>query len=357
MQEVLFIDFETRSACDLKKAGSHLYAAHPSTGVLCLGYAFGDHPALVYVPGIADPPLDVVEHVKAGLPVVGHNIGGFEIPVWNEVLHKRNGWPKLYASQCRDTMAQAYSCGLPGSLEGCAAALGIEKQKDMAGHRIMLQLSQPKDVDEKTGAITWREDPQKFQALLDYCLQDVEVEREVYKRLPRLSEKEQLLWELDHEINRRGVYIDVRSARKAQSLIEFEKDRLDKEIRQVTGNAVATCTAVGQLTDWLRFRGVETEGVAKADVSALLSRQDLPKDCLAALQLRQEAAKSSTAKINAMLGSSGDDQRVRGTLQYHGATTGRWAGRKIQVQNFPRPSLAQKQIVDVIENIIGGIDD
>jgi DNA polymerase len=357
MHDVLFIDFETRSACDLKKAGSHLYAAHPSTEVLCLGFAFSGEPPRIYVPGSDSHPSDVVEHVAALRPVVGHNIGGFEIPVWNEVLHKRHGWPALYVEQCRDTMAQAYACGLPGSLEGCASALGIEKQKDMAGHRIMLQLSQPKDVDEKTGAITWREDAAKFQALVNYCLQDVEVEREVYKRLPRLSEKEQVLWELDHYINRRGVYIDVRSARKAQALIEFEKERLDKEIRKVTGNAVATCTAVGQLTDWLRFRGVETEGVAKADVSALLSRQELPEDCRAALALRQEAAKSSTAKINAMLGSSGDDQRVRGTLQYHGATTGRWAGRKIQVQNFPRPSLSQKEIVDVIENIIGGIDD
>lgn len=357
MHDVLFIDFETRSACDLKKAGSHLYAAHPSTEVLCLGYAFGGEPPRIYVPGSDSHPHDVIEHVAALRPVVGHNIGGFEIPVWNEVLAKRRGWPKLYADQCRDTMAQAYACGLPGSLEGAAAALGIEKQKDMAGHRIMLQLSQPRAIDEVSGKITWREDAQKFQTLINYCLQDVEVEREVWRRLPRLSAEEQKLWELDQRINSRGVYIDGLRARKAAKLIDFEKTRLDKEMRRVTGNAVATCTAVGQLTDWLRFRGVETEGVAKSDVLSLLDRQELPEDCRAALELRQEAAKSSTAKINAMLGSSAQDGRVRGTLQYHGATTGRWAGRKIQVQNFPRPSLSQSEIVDVIENIIGGIDD
>lgn len=353
MYNVLFIDFETRSACDLKKSGSHVYAAHPSTSVLCLGYAFGEHPPDIWTPSDSTP-LDILEHVRSAGTVCGHNIGGFEIPIWNEVLAKRHGWPILYPEQCVDTMARAYAMGLPGSLDGASAAMGITKQKDMKGHRVMMQLSQPRDILEG-GEVVWWDDKEKFQKLYEYCKQDVEVERELYRRLPALSDQEEALWRLDHKINARGIQIDTQRARAALQIVELEKERLDKEIREVTSGAVATCTAAGQLTDWLRWNGVETEGVAKSDVISLLSRQDLPSKCRAALLLRQEAAKSSTAKLSAMLLSASSDGRVRGTLQYHGAATGRWAGRKLQVQNFPRPQLEQGAI-DSVFKILGEID-
>jgi DNA polymerase len=286
--------------------------------------------------------------------VVGHNIGGFEVPVWNNFVEHKKEWPWLEIDQCQDTMAQAYAMGLPGSLDGAAIAMGIEKQKDMKGHRIMLQLSQPKEVKDD-GSIVWWNDDEKLQKLFDYCKTDVEVERELYLRMPKLSPAETALWRLDHRINRRGIAIDTRRASAANAIVDFEKDRLDSEMRRLTENAVATCTATGQLNTWFKWQGIEIDGVAKSHVTELLAKQDLPPLCRQVLLLRQEAAKASNAKLLAMVNRAGGDSRMRGTTQYHGAATGRWAGRGAQVQNFPRPNLSNEEIESVFK-ILGEID-
>jgi DNA polymerase len=241
------------------------------------------------------------------------------------------------------TMAMAYAMALPGSLDKASAAVGIEQRKDAVGGRIMLQLSQPK-TDEP---LTWYEPadyPEKFAALYAYCKQDVEVERALYKRLLPLSPSEREMWLLDMRINQRGILVDRSAVHKAVRIVESETARLDKEMREVTGNQVATCTATAQLTQWLRYRGLKLEGVAKSDVTSLLSDDKLEPDCRRALELRQEAAKSSTAKLETMVSRACSDGRIRGTLQYHGAATGRWAGRGLQTHNFPRGTLSHSDI-------------
>ncbi len=125
-------------------------------------------------------------------------------------------------------------------------------------------------------------------------------------------------------------------------------------MKRVTDNCVATCTATGQLTAWLNFKlagtGIEVEGVAKADVLELLSQPSIPTDVRAALLLRQEAAKSSTAKLEAMVRGACDEGRLRGMFQFLGAgATGRWAGRRVQLQNLPRPTIPQSSIEHVFE--------
>lgn len=341
MGPILHIDFETQSACDLKSAGSYIYARHPSTSILCMGWAFDDEPVQMWKRGMPLPQR-IIDHVANGGQVWAHNLAGFEIFIWNFIGALQLGWPILKIEQCHCTMVMAYAMNLPGALEKTAPSLGITHQKDMAGNRVMMKLSQPK----RDGSF-WTEEtaPEDFEKLYAYCAQDIVVEREVGKRVVPLSPRERQIWILDFKINSRGIAIDIKSALAARKVIELEKKRLDLEMVKITQNAVGACTNTGQLADWIRFRGIPTEGVAKSDVTELLLKDDLPADVRRALLLRQESAKSSVAKLEKMVDGVGSDGRIRGIFQYYGATsTGRWAGRRIQPQNFPRPNLKDEDI-------------
>jgi DNA polymerase len=343
----LHCDFETRSCADLKVVGLDNYARDPSTDVWCMGYSFSDGGVQLWTPDAPDAPHStMLAYVKKGGLVYAHN-AAFELAIWNNICVPRYGWPPLQPSQMRCTMAMAYAMALPGSLEKAAAAVGIPEQKDLAGSRLMLQMAKPRTEDP----LTWWDEPEKVDQLGRYCAQDVRVERELEKRLMPLSQDEQALWVLDQTINGRGVQIDTPSATAALKIVESEKQRLDKEMRDATGNFVSVCSEVKRIGDWLRLQGLELPGLAKADVLDALSLDALTPACRRVLLLRQEAGKTSTAKLKAMLeAASARDGRVRGTMQYHGAGTGRWAGRRIQPHNMPRPIFKHKEIEDAIDH-------
>lgn len=342
----LHIDFETRSRIDLKERGLDVYANDKSTEVQCLCYAFGDGAIHLWTPFSGQIPADIKAHVDAGGTVVAHN-ANFEFAVWNAVL-TRAGWPRLKIEQMRCTMAMCYAMALPGALEDAASALGIDQRKDIKGHRIMLQLCKPKADG------TFHEyfsDKEKFEALYAYCRQDVAVERELYKRLPKLSPDEQRLWELDYAINARGVQVDLPRIEQALVVVAEEKARLDQRMRDLTDGAVGACTEATRLVKWLQTLGVNIDSVAKADVLDALKDEGLPSVAREALTLRREAAKASVAKLSAMKNRAGEDGRVRFTHQFHGAGTGRWAGRGIQTQNLPRGNLKPEQVEDAIAHL------
>lgn len=351
---VLFLDFETRSACDIKKCGADVYARHPSTDILCAGFAVDEHPAHLWLPGSGYVHAWQVYGGLNGRTVVAHN-APFELAIWNNVGVKKYGWPPLRADQVVCTMAMCYAMALPGALEDAAPAAGLSIQKDTKGHRIMLQLSQPKDDDGNFW--TPQEQPEKFEALYAYCKQDVEVERELYKRLFPLPLSERELWILDHKINQRGVQIDIPSAIKANGIAEIEKARLNDEIRRVTGGAVSATSEATRLTEWVCAQGIEVPGVAKADILTALADANLPPHVRQALEIRKMAAKSSTAKLSKMISGVCEDGRARGLFQYWGAgATGRFAGRRIQLHNLPRPRMKQYQI-DQTFKFISYFDD
>lgn len=345
----LHVDFETYSTCDLNARGTANYAAHPSTGVHCMGYTFGDEPVSVWIPYQDPIPDRIVKHVRGGGLVYAHN-ATFELAVWNGVLRRMNPeLPPLEPEQVRCTMAMCYSMSLPGSLGEAAAALGLKQRKDAVGGRIMLRWCRPQPNGQ---FLRPEDDPEQFLALCAYCAQDVATERELHSRLLELSESEQRLWVLDQRINGRGVGVDLRSIDQAIELVEMEKKRLNARMLQVTGGTVGSCSEVQMLVKWIRQQGVQIQGVAKADVLDALSG-DLPDSVREALELRKEASRSSTAKLIAMRDRASDDGRVRGVHQYHGANTGRWAGRGVQLQNFPRPRKNTKlpDIQDILANI------
>ncbi len=341
---ILHLDFESQSPVDIKRAGADVYARHPQCTVMATGFAFDDEDVRVN-PIHEIPDFEVVEHVASGGKVVAHS-AQFELAVWNYAWRREfPSLPPLKLEQTVCTSAMAYAMGLPGSLGNAAAAAGIDFQKDMKGQRVMLQLATPKE-----DGTFYKPDevPEKWAEMYSYCKIDVEVERGLYKRLVKLTKKEQRVWELDQIINQRGVAIDFIAVKRAIELVEFEKNRLDTLMRELTDDDVATCTATAQLTKYLKFQGFDVEGVAKNDITELLGQDDLPEKIKKILELRREAAKSSTAKLASMINGMCDDGRVRGLFQYHGAGTGRWAGRRIQLQNLPRPNLSQGEIEDVL---------
>lgn len=347
---VAHIDFETRSAVDLTKTGAYVYAADPTTDVWCAAYAIGDEPVQVWTPG--EPlPDDLAEHIMIGGVVTAHN-ASFERIIFHYIMGPRYGWPVPDVTQWRCTMAMAYALALPGSLENAAPAAGLDIAKDMAGRRLMLQMAKPRKVEKDK--ITWWDDPAKLQKLIEYCKQDVEVERALEKRLRPLSESELALWHLDQIINDRGILVDQALCEAAKQVVAKAQVALDDKMFRLTDGKVSKCTNRNQIVKWVRDQGVQCDSINKASMETLLEEDSpIPPHVREVLELRRESAKASVAKIDALLnGRSPEDGRAKGLLQYHAASTGRWGGRRFQPQNIKRPN--ESDIDTAIEVVATG---
>jgi DNA polymerase len=355
----IHVDFETKSASDLPSEGHNKYSKHPATGIWCVAHAIDDGPVHLWGQGHPEgeaqisETMDMLDLVDKGATVVAHN-APFEYAICNNVCVPKLGWPVLKAEQLECTMAMAYAMALPPSLEKCAAALGLEVRKDMSGNRVMKQIAQPREI-LADGTIVWWEDPTKIKQVFDYCRQDVAVEREVDKRVMKLSPKERAIWQLDLKINTRGMLVDLPAVHVAMEMADIELEKLSQAMRDVTHGQVAGINATAQLARWISLRGIECDSVAKDAVLGLLGRVDLPRDVEQALTLRQEGAKSSTKKLEAFVSGACPDGRMRGLFQYHGANTGRWAGRRAQLHNMPRPKLSHENIDAVFELLNGAV--
>lgn len=345
----LSIDFETRSSVDLRKAGVDAYAEHEHTDVWVLAYAFDNEPVDAWFPGQTPPPR-IVEHITAGGIVRAWNIA-FEFAIWMHILMPRYGFPGLKPHQLECTMARAYALAFPGSLDACAPALGLKETKDKDGYRLMMQMATPTLAWRKSqsGPPQWIDDKAKLARLTAYCKQDVVVEREIAKRLAPLSAREKKVWQLDHRINQRGVRLDLAAINAAQKVIDAEQAHLNRQIQDATDARISATGQAGAITKWLRKQGVEVDNLRKDTVRDLLRNGDLDEQVKRVVELRQEGAKASTAKLKAMAASVSRDGRARGLLGYHVATTGRWAGRRVQPQNLPRPTLSAEDIAQVID--------
>lgn len=336
----IFIDFETRSHADLKKCGVDVYLKHHSTEILCVGVGIDKGPVKVF------PSYNLIQFEKLLFPIaqadtlIGHN-ARFEMGIFEHLLPRYLSFKKIPPSQWECTMVMAYAMGLPGSLEGACASVGIEDAKDLKGQRIMLQLAKPKKGGEYYDLHTHKE---KYEKLYAYCEKDVEAERQLYARLRPFSDAEKKVWELDYKINERGIKVDIKKARLAYAISEIKKEELDSKMNELTKGYVPTCSSNAALLDWLKSRGIELSSVDKSSVIGHLNTKNLDETVRKVLLLRKEAAKTSTAKLKAMIESASEDSRIRGTLQYHASHTGRWGGRKIQPQNFPRGSFNESEI-------------
>lgn len=359
------LDFETRSEADLKKIGAHQYFEHPSTTVLCVGYSFGGEEPELWLPDDIFVPDRIIDHVKSGGIIAAWN-ANFERLAWRHVMVPKFNFPPVADHQWQCTMTESLAMNMPAQLKDAAPAFGLDTVKDDIGHRLMMKMCKPRHPrkDEDPNAILWHEKPEDLLRLGEYCRQDVRVEHEISKRVLRLRPSEQKLYLLDMKINDRGVYIDKKLCEAAEVIVKTATARLDDEMKRVTGGEVGACTNVTQLVLWLRSKGVKTESVDRESIEDLLILK-LPDDCRRALELRQEGSKTSTAKIGSMLARRQSDGRMRGNLQFYGASaTGRWAARGTQLQNLTRPQILgskafnaiplEEQIESAIKAVYGG---
>lgn len=348
---IVSVDFETRSAVDLRKTGVYIYADDPSTDVWCMAYAFDDEEPKVWTP--ADPiDTRLEDYIVEGGKLRAFN-SSFERVIWNKIMAPRYNWPRTGASQWFCTMAQASAMGLPRALGQVAAVLGVEQQKDKTGQALMMRMARPRRTNPD-GSHVWWDTPDKMAALISYCLQDVRTEISVAERLVEMDAQERQVFLLDQRINDRGIMLDRDLLDRVRVLADNSKEDIDAEIARLTKGQVAGATKGVDLVKWLNKYGIGTKSVDKQHVTALLSRSDIHPVIRSVLTLRQDGAKSSTAKLDSMENAAGPDDRMRGLLVYHGAATGRWSGKLVQPQNFPRPVKKQDELNEIIAKLKAG---
>jgi DNA polymerase len=335
----LFWDIETRSAAPLQETGAWRYAADRSTEVLCIGYAVDNGDVKIWTPGQPIPEEFVAAAANPNWIIVAHN-DQFERVIEERILAPHFGWPIVPINRHRCTMAAALACALPAKLETVAKVLDLPIQKDVAGVTLMRMMAGPRKprADEDPSGLYWHDDPAKLERLYAYCQNDVEVERELFHQLPRLTDLEQKLWELDAIINRRGFYTDGPLLEAASTIAAAAGTAVQTELASITSGELISTDQVSALLDWLAEHGCEVKDLRKPTLKQALRRKDLDPAVRRAMDLRLGAAHAAAAKIDTLLAWRDSDGRIRGTLRYHGAGTGRWTGHGPQPQNFKRDS-------------------
>jgi len=335
------IDFETRSKADLPEVGLDNYANDPTTEVLCI--AFGTCPEDVQV----FKPLDndyamkaLMIHVANGGKIAAWN-AMFEYAIWNCVCVPKYGWPVLKLEQCIDTMAVAAANNIPQSLDDAGTFMDAQYQKDPIGKRLIQKLCKP----NSKGA--FNDDPELMRQLFDYCAQDVRTEMALGAVLRPLEDVEQAVWTLTQRINTRGVPVDPRELQNAVLAVQKAQAAIDQECLALTG---CKPSERQKLLDWLNAQGAGLEDLTAETVSKML-QCSIPTRVKKALELRQDGSQTSVAKYAKMLEVQRNG-RIRNTLVYHGASTGRWASRGgLNLQNIARPTLSDEEIERCIPRV------
>jgi DNA polymerase bacteriophage-type len=311
-----------------------------------------DAPVQIWTP---DKQIPEEFHAAARDPgwlMVAHN-DQFETAIEERLLGPRFGWPLVPIERHRCTMAAALANALPAALDAAAEALGLPVRKDAEGYRVMQQMSRPRRArkGEDNGGVYWHDDLDRRFRLREYCLQDVEVERELYRRLPPLSDAEQALGVLDQEINHRGFHIDLQLAEATRAIVRQEEAAIDAEVAELTGGRVTSVNQVAKLCALLAELGHDVPGLTKKSVSALLAQRP-EGDGKRLLELRQQGAQAAARKLDSLLAGVDADSRLRGTLRFHGASTGRWSGTRFQPQNMKKAKAGN--LDDAIDAIMAG---
>ena len=333
----LSVDIETFSSIDLTKSGVYRYAEAPDFEVILLGYSVDGGDVIVLDLASGDVlPVEIREALLDDTVIKWAFNAQFERVCLSRYL---GTWLKPDAWKC--TMIWSAYMGLPLSLVGVGAVLGIEKQKLVEGKELIRYFSKPCKPTKANGGRTRNlpaDAPDKWEAFKAYNARDVEVELAIQRRLKNfpMPDHEWQNYYLDQEINDRGIMLDMEFVREAIDLDNRSRSDLITAMGELTG--LENPNSVTQLKSWLAEQGLKTESLDKAAVTELL--KEVPAQVGSVLEMRQSLAKSSVRKYAAMENAVCLDGRARGLLQFYGANrTGRFAGRLIQVQNLPRNNL------------------
>lgn len=329
------IDIETYSSVNIKDAGLYRYVQSGDFKVLLFAYSFdGSIPVIVDLAQGEHIPSEVRMALFSGDVIKHAYNAAFEWYCLSKYFGVNE--PKYWLPQWRCTMVHGLYCGLIGGLGKIGEALGLpaDKQKDRIGGSLIQKFCVP----GKNGKpVSPAQEPEKWRLFKQYCVQDVVTEMAVEQRLaafpvPDFVQRE---WEQDLRVNATGVRLDMDLAEGAKAYADAELEGLKAQFQALTGvNPKSPAKVKAWLSDQL---GEEISSTNKATVEELLEREDLPLKVRKALELRQRLGKTSVSKYKAMLECVCPDGRIRGLLQFYGASrTGRWAGRLVQMQNLPR---------------------
>lgn len=338
------LDFETRSFCDLKQSGAAVYAQDPSTEVMCLGFSINGEPVHVWRPEYVECPTALADAIRSGAMLVAHNVI-FEKSIWRSIMVPLYRWPLVPSEQWFDTMASCAYRALPLKLGRAAQVLRLPTQKGETPTKYF--------KPAKSGAFV-----EPGIDLYQYNVEDVEAEVGLLRRLRIPPESERRIFYLDQKINERGVAVDLQYVAACQRVVEKASAPLAQEFASLTGGlrpaqaakVIQWAWSEGALLDNLKAETIkefigENEWDEEYDYDADVGDEvaadkgiHLPATVRRALEIRRILGSASIKKLTRIPFVVGADGRARGLLQYHGATTGRWTGRLLQPQNFPRGS-------------------
>lgn len=345
------IDLETYSSVPIKY-GIYPYAESPDAEILLFGYSVNDEPVIVIdVTNGEEIPNYILKALTDDSVIKWAFNASFErifLSYWLKRNHpeyfKSYSIPEdsvgnyLNPSSWRCSMIWSAYMGLPLSLEGVGAVLGLEEQKLKEGKDLIRYFCVPCKPTKVNGGRTRNmpsDAPDKWELFKKYNKRDVEVEMSIQQKLSRFPVPDSI-WDeyhIDQKINDRGILLDMDVVTNAIKFDAFSKARLIGTLKDKT--ELENPNSVTQMKDWLMSKGVETDSLDKKAVLELL--KTVPSNVADVLKLRQQLAKSSVKKYQAMQNSMCADGRARGMFQFYGANrSGRWAGRIIQLQNLPQ---------------------
>lgn len=330
----LAIDIETFSDIDLIKAGVYAYSDSPHFEILLFAYAFDDDPVRI---------VDFTSHEKLPEDVQSALTDDGIVKTAFNASFERTCLSRWFGTQLQPvswqcTAVQSAMLALPLSLDGVGEVLDITRKKLKEGADLLRFFCIPCKPTKTNGGRTRNlpsDAPEKWVRFKEYCVRDVEAEREIREKLRNfpIPEHEQELYRLDQEINDRGILVDRSLVAGAVECDLQYKERTTARAYELTG--LDNPNSVVQVKDWLSERGVEADSLDKKAVKELIG--DADGEVLEMLKLRLLMAKTSVKKYQAIERSVCSDGRVHGLLQFYGANrTGRWAGRLVQVQNLPQ---------------------
>lgn len=328
------VDFETRSEVNLKETGAWRYAEDPTTEILCLAYKIGDDSPQLWAPHLDFPQVLYDAASDENVTFEAHNVQ-FERAVWTHKL-PHIPLPKYW----EDTLAACAYRALPLALEDAGEALDLPIKKDKYGKHLINLLCKPRTPTKKDKR-KWREDLGLMEDLYEYCKKDTEAEYCLRKTIGPLTQEEQETWVLDQKINERGVFFDLDAINAGLQIVEYITKELTEELQEITKNKqgipeVESHDKLIPMRSWLRKNDVDIPNMQAETVNIWIEKLAKDSPARRVLEIRRTLAKASIKKLNAMLNVICRDGKAHGMLQYHGASTGRWAGRLIQPHNLPR---------------------
>lgn len=344
MKHKLHIDIETYSSVDIGKAGLYKYAQSPDFEILLIAYAFDDNAVEV---------IDLTTHEKIPVTVItalddpdvelwAHN-AAFEWYCLSRWLKRE---PASWAHRWKCTMINALYLAYPPSLADLGAALELDedKQKDKVGKQLIKYFCCPCKPTKVNGGRTRNlphHDMDKWKLFIDYNRQDVVAEREIEKLLSAFPVPDSIWdeWRSDIRMNERGVRVDKSMMDGALMINAKATEILMDEARRLTG--LENPKSVPQLSAWIEYQtGEHPDSLRKEAVKEMVHDENLPLIVRRVLKLRLLTSMTSVKKYDAMERAIGEGEKVRGMLQFYGASrTGRWAGRIVQLQNLARTHL------------------